>query len=86
MDTLDNRKKNLRIVTRSQNEWNRGKQKNNTTGYKGVILSRGRYVARIRVKSKLIYLGSYIDKKEAAKSYNMGAIKYHGEFAKLNII
>lgn len=85
-DTLDNRRENLRIVTRSQNEWNRDKQRNNSTGYKGVILSRGRYIARIRVHSKLINLGSFSDKKEAALAYNGGATKYHGEFAKLNVV
>src|SRR5258708_31028872 len=35
-NTLDNRKENLRICTKSQNGMNRGKQKNNTSGYKGV--------------------------------------------------
>src|SRR5712664_2670409 len=33
---LDNRKENLRIVTQSQNQMNRGKQNNNTTGHTGV--------------------------------------------------
>ncbi len=85
-NTLDNRKINLRVVSRSQNEWNRKKQRNNTTGYKGVTLKEGRYVARIRVYKKLYFLGSFTDKKDAAMAYNEGAIKFHGEFALLNRI
>lgn len=85
-DTLDNRKSNLRLVNRSQNEWNRGKQKNNTTGYKGVICRDGVFIARIRVFGKLINLGSFRSKEEAAEAYNEGAKEYHGEYAYLNTI
>lgn len=87
-DTLDNRKKNLRIVNRSQNEWNRDKQKNNSTGYKGVTyVKRDKlFIARIRVYNKLIYLGGFKDKKRAAEAYNEGAKKYHREYAYLNKI
>ena len=35
-DRLDNRKENLRICNRSENQWNRSKQKNGTSGFKGV--------------------------------------------------
>ena len=35
-DKKDNRLANLRLVTVSQNNQNRGKQSNNTSGYKGV--------------------------------------------------
>ena len=85
-DTLDNRKENLRLASRSQNEWNRKKQSNNTSGYKGVIFSEGIYKARIRVFKKLYYLGGFRDKKKAALAYNVAAKKYHGEFALLNSI
>ena len=87
-NTLDNRRCNLRVANHSQNEWNRGKQKNNHSGYKGVIYS-GRdkiFTARIRVYSKLIHLGTFKDKKEAARAYNEAAKRYHGEFACINKI
>ena len=40
----------------------------------------------IKGNKKNIFLGSFKDKKDAAKAYNEAAIKYHGEFARLNII
>ena len=82
-NVLDNRKCNLRICTISQNGANRGKQKNNKSGYKGVI---NICKAVIRVKGERIELGFFKNAEEAAKAYNEAAIKYFGEFAKLNII
>ena len=37
---LDNRRENLRICTNQQNGMNRGKPKDNTSGYKGVTYGR----------------------------------------------
>lgn len=81
---LDNRRCNLRPATDSQNSCNQGIQKNNTSGYKGVHWSYGKWRAVIGVNGKKIYLGSYNDPKEAARAYNKAALKYHGEFAVLN--
>jgi hypothetical protein len=88
MNTLDNRKINLRICTRSQNAMNRNKTIKNTTGYKGVIFqpNRNKYYAKIKLNSKIIFLGHYIDPIDAARAYNAAALKYHGEFANLNKI
>lgn len=87
-NTLDNRRCNLRIASHSQNEWNRGKQKNNRSGYKGVIYSERDkiFTARIRIYSKLIHLGTFKDKKDAARAYNEAAKRHHGEFAYVNKI
>lgn len=85
-DKLDNRRENLRLCTKSQNMSNRGKQLNNTTGYKGVFTSQRttKFRAQIRVKGKSIHLGLFENLKDAAISYNIAATKYFGEFAKLN--
>lgn len=87
---LDNRKINLRICSREQNNKHREKYKNNTTGYKGIkfrkdLISKP-FVARITVDGKEVHLGYFKNKKEAAFAYNLAAIKYFKEFAHLNII
>lgn len=83
-DRLDNRKNNLRICDNGQNARNRDKQKNNTTGYKGVYKRGLRYCAKLVVDGKQHHLGTYDTPKEAATAYNNGALKLFGEFAKLN--
>jgi hypothetical protein len=61
------------------------KQSNNTTGYKGVVILKGKYIrAQIQVRGKRIHLGIFSDKISAAKSYDKAAKKYFGEFAGLN--
>ncbi len=64
---LDNRKKNLRTVNQTQNRYNIGLQKNNTSGYKGVIWNKDKklWFACIYKNSKRIYLGSSKDIIEA---------------------
>ena len=84
---LDNRLINLRICNNQQNSFNTGIRKNNTSGFKGVYLkkSTGKWVTQLMKNGKSIHLGYHHDKIEAAKAYNKAAIKYHGEFARLNI-
>lgn len=85
-DGLDNRKCNLRICTNSQNNANKGKQKNNKSGYKGVSWdkTRNKWKADIMVNKKTIYLGRFNVINDAARAYNNAAVKYFGEFARLN--
>lgn len=87
-DTLDNRLCNLRRCTVAQNAMNRSLNKNNTSGYKGVVWHTQalKYQARISVNSRWKSLGMYSDKKVAALAYNEAAKLYYGEFAKLNVI
>lgn len=82
----DNRKSNLRVCTQQQNLWNQPARTNNISGYKGVYPNkrRTRWKATIKVNYENIYLGQYDTKEQAALAYNQAAIKYHGEFAKLN--
>lgn len=82
---LNNQKSNLRKCTRRQNALNRRIQSNNTTGFKGVIQTKsGRYQAIIQPNRKIVNLGIFDTKIQAAKAYNDAALKYFGEFAFLN--
>jgi hypothetical protein len=87
-DTLDNRKCNLRVCTYSQNRMNSTKTIYNKSGYKGVYWHKlgKKWVSTIELNKTKHYLGLFYDIKEAAKAYNDAAIKFYGEFAKLNKI
>jgi hypothetical protein len=82
---IDNRRKNLRLCSKMQNHWNRGKSRVNTSGYKGVNWNKHWkiWTARITVNGKRIFLGNFKDKKLAAEAYYKAAIKYHKEFARI---
>ncbi len=84
---LDNRRRNIRTATRSQNNYNKQQQKNNTSGYIGVAIFKpcpGLWQAYINVDHKRVPLGYWKTKKTAARAYNRAARKYHGKFACLN--
>ena len=84
-DQFDNRKENLRITTQNVNILNQNKlHKNNTVGCHGVYRNRNgnRYYAKIRVKNKQIYLGTYDTIEEARKARKEGEIKYFSPIIK----
>ena len=78
---LDNRKSNLRIVTKSENQMNKHKQENNTSGIVGVHWhSRdGVWEAYISCNNKQIYLGRFNEKEDAAIIRKIAEDKYFGE-------
>ncbi len=86
LDKSDNRKSNLRLATHKENKRNVGLQSNNTSGLKGVryYKPRNKYVARIKVDGKDIHLGYFASVIEAAQAYNRAALRFFGEFARLN--
>lgn len=83
---LDNRRKNLRDATRSQQAQNRSLHRSNTSGYKGVHWAKNlsKWAARISVNGKRVVLGYFDDKFLAAMAYDAAAIVNYGEFAQLN--
>jgi hypothetical protein len=84
-NTLDCRKKNLRICTHKGNNRNAGLSSANTTGMKGVSLSKsGKFKVFIYKNNKAIYVGLFDNLIAAAEAYNQAAIKHHGKFARLN--
>lgn len=88
-DTLDNRRLNLRLATRTQNSRNsRSRSPDKTSKYKGVIWhsQKSIWAAVIVVDRKQYWLGFFATQREAAIAYNEGAIRRFGEFACLNQI
>lgn len=83
----DNRLSNLRPATHRQNKQNIGRQRNNSSGFKGVYLhtlskpENPRWVARIKAGKKYRHLGCFSTAEEAAEAYRRAAEKLHGEFA-----
>jgi hypothetical protein len=70
-DTLDNRRTNLRAITRLGNTQNKkGENKNNKSGVRGVCWNKnaGKWKAHIRVKGKQTHLGYFVDLEEAEKA------------------
>jgi hypothetical protein len=81
---LNNQRCNLRWCTRSQNQINRGKPQNNTSGFKGVGKHRGRWRATIRKDRVFYHIGLYDTAEAAARAYDKKALEFFGEFAYLN--
>lgn len=80
-NSLNNQKGNLRICSQKQNTQNRIKNKNNTTGYKGVIkMVNNKYKSRISYEGKRIILGSFNTPQEAHLKYIEKAKELYGEF------
>jgi hypothetical protein len=79
----DNRWANLRDATNSQNQANRVKHKNNTSGYTGVhwCKRRKKWCARIRYMYSFVHIGYYTTPQEASEAYKKKAIELFGEFA-----
>ena len=83
---LDNRKKNLRIATRTQNGWNARDYTNNTSGARGVCWCKNKqaWFARIRIgNGKRLALGYFSTVDLASLAYQDAARKFHGEFSRL---
>ena len=84
-DTLDNRRANLRLVTKWQSNTNQGKHGKGTSSiYKGVTTYGKKWGVHIRSEGKNIHLGLYDTEKDAALAYNVAAQFMHGQWARYN--
>lgn len=82
---MDNRKINLRTASPSENSWNKGLGKNNTSGYRGVRQAvNGHWSARIWNGGVGIDLGIFTNAYDAVAAYNAKAKELRGDFAFLN--
>lgn len=84
-NTVDNRRSNLRIVTRKQNRQNSRARNDRKSKYKGVIWIEQRQRWRAYIgDGKAIYLGSFESEMEAAKAYDKAARGRFGQYAWVN--
>ena len=85
-NTLDNRKKNLRIVTAKQNNMNSSSRSNSSSKYIGVSYHNRnkKWQASIKIDNKSLYLGNFKNEEGAAKARDKTTKKYFGEYGNLN--
>lgn len=88
---LDNRRENLRVCTKQQNQRNRRKSAGHSSRFKGVSFSKGkmRWQAYVCVpsavgKGRHRHLGYFAAETDAAAAYDRAARELFGEFACLN--
>lgn len=73
----DNRKENLRWCTHTINLAGRPRQKNNTSGFKGVTWDKKRNKWVVQVAHK--FIGRFIDRNKAIEARIIASKKHYGE-------
>lgn len=81
---IDNRRENLRLATRSQNQANKGRPVNNTSAYKGVSFNHGKWEVRIKYAGRRLNLGRFEDPILAAMTYDAASRLLYQDFAGVN--
>lgn len=81
-DPLNNRRSNLRLATRSQNQANAKMYKNNKSGFKGVIKEGDHFRAKIVKDNRKYNLGKFDTVIDAHEAYKAAALELYGEFAR----
>lgn len=84
---LDNRRENLRAVTRSENKLNSATREGGrgNSKYRGVTkLKNGRFRVRVKKDGKVVFDSDYKDEEKAGRMYDLYALKFHGAYAVLN--
>jgi len=81
---LNNRFRNLREATRSENNSNSKRPANNSSGFKGVSYRKqvGRWTAQITVNNKRSHIGYFNTPEAAHAAYVRAAKQSRGEFAR----
>jgi hypothetical protein len=78
----NNNVKNLRWATSNENGYNQGKNKTNTSGFKGVHFHKTlkKYAAKIKINGKTKHIGYYETPEDASYAYETKAKELHGDF------
>ncbi len=83
-NTLDNRLRNLEVVTPTLNNAAQS-SRGGTSEYKGVFRRGNKWLAQIQVNGTKYSLGSFVDEAEAAAAYDRAAMLHFGPLAALNL-
>jgi len=79
---IDNHIHNLRFCTNSENQMNKKKQSNNSSGFTGVYFKKDKqkWCSHIKINGKFKHLGYFDTIEEAAKVRKQKANEIFGEF------
>jgi hypothetical protein len=82
--TLDNRKSQLRLCTKNQNQHNAVKRADNTSGYKGVDFRKtlNKWRARIMLNGKSKQIGLFTTPELANEACIAAREELHGDFSR----
>jgi hypothetical protein len=85
-NTLDNRRENLRLVSRATNALNASKRVNALGKYKGVHYASKlkKFIAQIQFEKVKTHIGVFDDEISAAKAYDTKAKELFKDYAVLN--
>lgn len=83
---MDNRRENLRPVTQTQNNANSRKRNDTSSAYKGVCwkYDKRKWKAYIFADGRQRHIGYFANEADAARAYDMAAIRTFGEYARPN--
>jgi hypothetical protein len=85
LNPLNNKLENLRLCNQYQNRQNSRLNKNNTTGFRGVVKTpNGNFQARFTENGKKLYLGLFNTAEEAFNCVEKRRKELYGEFAVLH--
>jgi hypothetical protein len=84
LDPLDNRRANLRLATGSQNQHNKTKRRDNTSGHKGVAWDKrsALWEVRVKVAGKQRFGGRFAELADAVAAASALRASLHGAFAR----
>lgn len=85
--TFDNRKSNLRLVTSTQNKYNRRVRSDSTTGVCGVRKNNnGKFSAYISLEKHYVTIGTFDNLEDAIAARKEAEEKYFGEYSYANSV
>ena len=83
---LNNTRCNLRIVSHTENVWNRKKPSITKNNYIGLYFKEqyNYWAVRVRCNGKVLFVGNFKSEIEAARAYDIECLRLKGDFAVLN--